>query len=85
MTRNDNDPRLDKTLVACLDLYFEQLGDQKPHPVYEMVQQAIEPPLLKYALSRCQGNLSKTASLLGLSRNTLRKKLAQYRIAASET
>jgi Fis family transcriptional regulator len=76
----DPRPALDKTLVACLDLYFEQLGDQKPHPIHEMVVQVIEPALLRYALGKCQGNFSKTAELLGLSRNTLRKKLSQYQI-----
>ena len=73
-------PVLDKTLLACLDLYFDHLGDQKPHPLHEMVIQAIEPPLFRYALDKCQGNLSKTADLLGLSRNTLRKKLSLYQI-----
>jgi Fis family transcriptional regulator len=73
-------PVLDKTLLACLDLYFDHLGDQKPHPIHEMVIQAIEPPLFRYALDKCQGNLSKTADLLGLSRNTLRKKLSLYQI-----
>jgi Fis family transcriptional regulator len=73
-------PVLDKTLLACLDLYFDHLGDQKPHPIHEMVIQAIEPPLFRYALGKCEGNLSKTADLLGLSRNTLRKKLSLYQI-----
>jgi Fis family transcriptional regulator len=45
-----------------------------------MVIGAIEPTLLRYALDRCQGNISKTADLLGLSRNTLRKKLQQHRM-----
>lgn len=76
----DQAPVLDKTLLACLDLYFDHLGDQKPHPIHEMVIQAIEPPLFRYALDKCQGNLSKTADLLGLSRNTLRKKLSHYQI-----
>lgn len=73
-------PRLDQTLVAALDMYFDRLGDQKPHAVYDMVMGAIEPPLLRYALARCKGNVTKTADLLGLSRNTLRKKLGEYRI-----
>jgi Fis family transcriptional regulator len=74
------EPRLDLTLIAALDLYFERLGDERPHAVYDMVIGAIEPTLLKYALNHCKGNLSKTADLLGLSRNTLRKKLQQHRI-----
>jgi Fis family transcriptional regulator len=75
-----SEPRLDRTLVAALDLYFERLGDEKPHAVYDMVMSAVEPTLLRYALDHCKGNLSKTAELLGLSRNTLRKKLQHHRI-----
>ncbi|MEY2776966.1 MAG: hypothetical protein RLY30_1064 [Pseudomonadota bacterium] len=75
-----SEPRIDLTLVAALDLYFERLGDEKPHAVYDMVIGAIEPTLLRYALNHCKGNISKTADLLGLSRNTLRKKLQQHRI-----
>lgn len=70
--------RLDTTLVACLDKYFEQLGDQPPHSVHAMVIEAIERPLLSYMLARSQNNLTHAADALGLSRNTLRKKLKTY-------
>jgi Fis family transcriptional regulator len=40
----------------------------------------MERPLIRYALARCDSNLSKTAEMLGLSRNTLRKKMTQHRI-----
>lgn len=72
--------RLEGALIDALDLYFEQLGPQKPHPLHNMVIVAIEKPLIHYALNRCQGNLSKTATLLGITRNTLRKKIIQLQI-----
>ena len=80
----ENTQRLDQALVNSLNIYFEQLGDQKPHALHEMVLEAIEKPLIRYALEKTHGNLSKTAEMLGLSRNTLRKKMNQYRIQ-SET
>jgi Fis family transcriptional regulator len=77
---DENTQRLDQALVNSLNIYFEQLGDQKPHALHEMVLEAIEKPLIRYVLEKTHGNLSKTAEMLGLSRNTLRKKMNQYRI-----
>ena len=76
----ENTQRLDQALINSLNIYFEQLGDQNPHALHEMVLEAIEKPLIRYVLEKTHGNLSKTAEMLGLSRNTLRKKMNQYRI-----
>ncbi|HEU4709457.1 MAG TPA: Fis family transcriptional regulator [Methylophilaceae bacterium] len=71
-------------LAACvknaLDEYFKDLDGQPPHAVYDMVLQCIERPLLEYVLNRAEGNQSKAAQILGLNRNTLRKKLKQYNL-----
>jgi len=48
--------------------------------VWDMVQGAVEPVVLKLALQTCKGNQLKAARLLGLNRNTLRKKLTAYEI-----
>lgn len=37
-------PRLEDALVANLDIYFENLGAQKPHALYDMVVEAMERP-----------------------------------------
>jgi Fis family transcriptional regulator len=71
-------------LAACvknaLDEYFKDLDGEPPHAVYEMVLQCIERPLLEYVLNRAGGNQSKAAQIMGLNRNTLRKKLKQYNL-----
>jgi Fis family transcriptional regulator len=71
-------------IAACvknaLDEYFKDLDGQPPHAVYDMLLQCVERPLLEYVLNRAGGNQSKAAQILGLNRNTLRKKLKQYNL-----
>ena len=43
--------------------------------VYRSVMARMELPLLRHALDLCGGNQLKTAKLLGINRNTLRKRL----------
>jgi len=45
-----------------------------------MVVSAIEKPMLEVVLERAQGNQSRAAEMLGINRNTLRKKLDIYQI-----
>jgi Fis family transcriptional regulator len=45
-----------------------------------MVITAVERPLLQFAMERTDGNQSAAAELLGINRNTLRKKLQEYRL-----
>ncbi|HSF70927.1 MAG TPA: helix-turn-helix domain-containing protein [Methylotenera sp.] len=63
-----------------LDEYFKHLDGQPPHAIYDMVLACIEKPLLEYILHKVGGNQSKAAEMLGLNRNTLRKKMAQYNL-----
>jgi Fis family transcriptional regulator len=78
-------PGVDDTLEACvlrnLNRYFAELDGAPPHALHEMVLQAVERPLLVFVLERCAGNQSAAAGLLGINRNTLRKKLLEYRIS----
>jgi Fis family transcriptional regulator, factor for inversion stimulation protein len=71
---------LEQAVVRNLEQYFADLDGAKPHALHEMVLQAVERPLLKFALERAGGNQSAAADLLGINRNTLRKKLHDYRI-----
>ena len=65
-------------VTDALEVYFQDLDGQPPHAVYDMVLQCVEKPMLTYVLNYTGGNQSKAAEILGLNRNTLRKKLKQY-------
>jgi Fis family transcriptional regulator len=72
----------DRTLRDCaesaLRRYFGDLGGADPSEVYDMVLAEIEQPLLRVVLEYTRGNQSRAATLLGINRSTLRKKLRRY-------
>jgi Fis family transcriptional regulator len=71
---------LANSVERALNEYFKDLDGQPPHAVYDMVLGCIEKPMLEHVMKRASGNQSKAAEILGLNRNTLRKKLQQHKI-----
>ena len=71
---------LSNDIDTLLDQYFTDLSGENPNGVYDMVIQSVEKPLLLYIMNLSEGNQSKAADILGLNRNTLRKKLKQHKI-----
>jgi two-component system nitrogen regulation response regulator GlnG len=51
-----------------------------PSGLYQRVLDRVEAPLIAMALNACGGNQIKAAELLGLNRNTLRKKIRTHKI-----
>lgn len=62
--------------------YFTQLDGEPPVDLYELVLAEIELPLFNMIIQFANGNQSKAAKMLGMSRGTLRKKLALYGVTA---
>lgn len=60
--------------------YFDQMGDEMPTGLYEMVISEVERPLLSHVMQQAQNNQCKAAQMLGLNRGTLRKKLKYYQL-----
>jgi Fis family transcriptional regulator len=75
-----NKCELANSVKSSLDQYFKDLDGEPPHAIYDMVLSCIEKPLLEYVMQHAGGNQSKAAEILGLNRNTLRKKIQQYNI-----
>jgi len=71
---------LPDNIDTLLDQYFNDLDGDEPTAIYEMVINTVEKPLLLYIMNKTEGNQSKAAKMLGLNRNTLRKKLKQYKL-----
>jgi len=64
----------------ALQCYFETLNGHKPAHLYELVMREVEEPLFKVVMGHAQGNQSRAATILGINRGTLRKKLKQFGI-----
>lgn len=73
--------QLSASVAAHLQRYFDVHGDQLPPPgLYDRILREIERPLLEIAMDATGGNQLRCAELLGINRNTLRKKLTDLNI-----
>jgi Fis family transcriptional regulator len=74
--RDNNE--LSSTVRKVMRQYFKDLDGEKCSGIYEMVVNAVEKPMLEIVMLQAQGNQTRAAQLLGLNRNTLRKKLQHH-------
>jgi len=65
----------------ALQCYFETLNGHKPAGLYDLVMREGEEPLFKVVMSHVEGNQSRAATILGINRGTLRKKLKEFGIS----
>ncbi len=89
----DNTPKLDnkflgqaqtlqKDVEEHLQNYFAAHtgGSLPPSGLYYRILPLVEKPLIELTLRATEGNQLKAAYVLGINRNTLRKKIAELRI-----
>jgi two-component system, NtrC family, nitrogen regulation response regulator GlnG len=77
----DEAETLSASVARHLKRYFDLHGGALPPPgVYQRVLREIEAPLLEIALDATGGNQARCADLLGINRNTLRKKITELGI-----
>jgi Fis family transcriptional regulator, factor for inversion stimulation protein len=69
-----------RSVERSLDEYFRRLDGEPPHGIYDMVIAHVERAMLASMLERSNGNQTQAAEMLGLNRNTLRAKLAKYKL-----
>jgi Fis family transcriptional regulator len=75
-----NDGDMARSVRRAIEGYFKDLDGEKASGVYEMVINSVEKPLLESVLTRVRGNQTHAAQMLGLNRNTLRKKMKAHGI-----
>lgn len=79
------DESLSMAVDRVLSRYFKAHGDQlPPDGLYGRVLKEIERPLLEKSLQASAGNQLRAAKLLGLNRNTLRKKLHDHKLVSGK-
>ena len=76
---NEND--MARHVRRALKEYFRDLDGEDPCcEMYDMVMNCVEKPLLEMVLEQVGGNQTRAAEMLGINRNSLRKKMQQHRI-----
>ncbi len=76
---NEND--MARYVRKALKQYFNDLDGEEPCcQLYDMVMNCVEKPLLEMVLEQVGGNQTRASQMLGMNRNTLRKKMLQYGI-----
>ncbi len=78
-TRADIKPEpLRLCVLSALAHHFKQLDGHETSDLYKLVISEVEAPLFESVLNHAGGNQTRAAHILGISRSTLRKKLALY-------
>ncbi|MGR3468202.1 MAG: response regulator [Shimia sp.] len=73
--------KLSGSVAKHLKRYFDLHGGVLPPPgLYQRILREVELPLIEIALDATGGNQAKCADLLGINRNTLRKKITDLDI-----
>jgi len=80
MNKQNSNLSLQQAVKECVEQYFEDMHDQIPQDLYSLFLSQVEPPLIRVVLRKCRNNKSQAADILGMNRNTLRKKMNLYSI-----
>ena len=71
---------LGRCVINALEQYFRDLDGEKPAAIYDMVLKSVEKPMLEVVLAKAGGNQTLASEMLGINRNTLRKKLTEHQL-----
>ena len=77
MSRQDD---ISESIRRTLDRYFRDLDGELPSGIYDMVLKTVERPMLETVMRQADGNQTLAADMLGINRNTLRKKLNEHQL-----
>jgi len=69
---------LAECITSAIEQYFEDLNGEQPQNLHGFFINEVEKPFLKVVLEKTNGNQSRASEILGINRNTLRKKIKNY-------
>ena len=78
--RIDDQSNLAEVITGRIASWFDSPASDEPRDLYHKLVAEIERPLIEMALKRASGNQVRAARMLGLNRNTLRKKITDHKI-----
>lgn len=80
MNEPDSKSTLDEVVKSNLENYLSDLNGSRPREIYDMVINAVERPMLEVVMRHAENNQVRASQMLGINRNTLRKKLQSHGI-----
>ncbi len=86
MSKGAGECMLDENDIAryvrkAVNEYFKDLDGEEPScSIFDMVMTCVEKPLIETVMHHANGNQTRAADLLGINRNTLRKKIVEHGI-----
>lgn len=80
LTRARHNVGLEEIIESKLGEFVKGMRNGSARDLHPMLISAVERPLIAHALKETNGNQIQAAQLLGMNRNTLRKKITEFRI-----
>ncbi len=75
---NANTPCLRQHITDAVSQYLKDMGNTPPDNLYQVLIAEVEKPMIETVLEHTNGNQSRAAELLGLTRGTLRNRIRRY-------
>jgi two-component system nitrogen regulation response regulator GlnG len=83
--RDESTLTVEQVVLRQLRDYLREAAGSQPRDLHARIIAAVERPLIEFVLSETGGNQLRAAELLGLNRNTLRKKITELGVAVEPT
>ncbi|MDT8439384.1 MAG: helix-turn-helix domain-containing protein [Wenzhouxiangellaceae bacterium] len=78
MVESDSQPCLGDVVRRSVRQYLEDMGSTPPSDLHAFLLDSVERPLIEVVLAHTEGNQSRAAAILGITRATLRSRIRRY-------
>lgn len=79
-TATDQEMRLADVVRHVVRQYFDDMGETQPNNLHKLVMNEVERSLIETVLVQADGNQSRAAEMLGITRTTLRNRVGRYQL-----